>query len=301
MINKNAKADKGSDAQTTNIMAAKTVSSIVRTTLGPKAMLKMMLDPMGGIALTNDGNAILREVDVSHPAAKSMIELSRTQDEEVGDGTTSVVILAAELLKCANELVKKQIHATTIISGYLAAKKAACKFIKNQMAIPLKTLGAEAILNAAKTSMSSKIIGSESKFFANMAVEAVKRVKTTDAKGRLAPVKAITILKARQERAQRARRWLALNCVVSLEIAATIRGAKIALLDFDLRKAKMSFGVQVPSTTRSSTIRARARSPSASAACSSRRAPIVLTGRHRRHGLQGVCQGGRQRAPLQKV
>merc|ERR1719244_1252803 len=98
VINKNAKRDQGRKAQLTNIQAGKTVAGIVRTTLGPRAMLKMLLDPMGGIVMTNDGNAILREVDVSHPAAKNMIELSRTQDEEFGDGTTSVIILAGEML-----------------------------------------------------------------------------------------------------------------------------------------------------------------------------------------------------------
>merc|ERR1719230_1169496 len=98
VLNKNTKRDVGRKAQLTNIQAGKTVAGIVRTTLGPRAMLKMLLDPMGGIVMTNDGNAILREVDVSHPAAKNMIELSRAQDEEVGDGTTSVIVLAGEML-----------------------------------------------------------------------------------------------------------------------------------------------------------------------------------------------------------
>merc|ERR1719316_1891157 len=121
VLNKNAKRDIGRKAQLTNIQAGKTVASIVRTTLGPKAMLKMLLDPMGGIVMTNDGNAILREVDVSHPAAKNMIELSRAQDEEVGDGTTSVIILAGEMLSVAERLLDKNIHPTVIVSGYMKA------------------------------------------------------------------------------------------------------------------------------------------------------------------------------------
>ena len=92
-LEQNTERVHGRKAQIGNIVAAKTVADLIRTCLGPQSMLKMLLDPMGGIVLTNDGNAILREVDVSHPAAKSMIELSRTQDEEVGDGTTSVIIL----------------------------------------------------------------------------------------------------------------------------------------------------------------------------------------------------------------
>lgn len=96
VLNTNTKREHGRKAQLANILASKTVADIIRTTLGPRSMLKMILDPMGGIVMTNDGNAILREVDVSHPAAKSMIELSRTQDEEVGDGTTSVIIMGKQ-------------------------------------------------------------------------------------------------------------------------------------------------------------------------------------------------------------
>jgi len=114
VLNKNTKRDTGRKAQLTNIQAGKTVASIVRTTLGPRAMFKMLLDPMGGIVMTNDGNAILREVDVSHPAAKNMIELSRAQDEEVGDGTTSVIILAGEMLGVAEPLLEKKIHPRSL-------------------------------------------------------------------------------------------------------------------------------------------------------------------------------------------
>merc|ERR1719473_654294 len=121
VMNKSAKREQGKEAQAANIKAAKAVGDIVRTTLGPKSMLKMLLDPMGGIVLTNDGNAILREIDVNHPAAKSMIELSRAQDEEVGDGTTSVIILAGEMLSVAEPLLEKNIHPTVIVSGYMKA------------------------------------------------------------------------------------------------------------------------------------------------------------------------------------
>merc|ERR1719476_590613 len=121
VLNKNTKREQGRKAQLTNISAGKTVASIVRTTLGPRAMLKMLLDPMGGIVMTNDGNAILREIDVSHPAAKNMIELSRAQDEEVGDGTTSVIVLAGEMLSVAGPLLEKKLHPTLIVSGYMQA------------------------------------------------------------------------------------------------------------------------------------------------------------------------------------
>merc|ERR1719155_342857 len=136
VLNKNAKRDVGRKAQLTNIQAGKTVASIVRTTLGPRAMLKMLLDPMGGIVMTNDGNAILREVDVSHPAAKNMIELSRAQDEEVGDGTTSVIILPGEMLSVAEPLLDKKLHPTLIVAGYMKALEDALEIMK-EIAYPV--------------------------------------------------------------------------------------------------------------------------------------------------------------------
>jgi len=97
------------------------VANIIRTTLGPQSMLKMLLDPMGGIVMTNDGNCILREIDVSHPTAKSMIELSRAQDEEVGDGTTSVIVLSAQVLSQAEPFLLNKYHPTVIVQGYTKA------------------------------------------------------------------------------------------------------------------------------------------------------------------------------------
>merc|ERR1719394_1388185 len=142
VLNKNAKRDTGRKAQLTNIRAGKTIASIVRTTLGPRAMLKMLLDPMGGIVLTNDGYAILREVDVSHPAAKNMIELSRAQDEEVGDGTTSVIILAGEMLGVAEPLLARNIHPTQIVSGYMKALEDSQNMLK-EIAYPIDTQNPE--------------------------------------------------------------------------------------------------------------------------------------------------------------
>merc|ERR1719316_138314 len=144
VLNKNTKRDQGRKAQLTNIQAGKTVASIVRTTLGPRAMLKMLLDPMGGIVMTNDGNAILREVDVSHPAAKNMIELSRAQDEEVGDGTTSVIILAGEMLSVAEPLLEKNIHPTLIVAGYMKALEDSLQ-IMSSMAYQVDTGSQEAM------------------------------------------------------------------------------------------------------------------------------------------------------------
>merc|ERR1711967_150403 len=117
VMNQTTERETGKKAQIANITAAKAISDIIRSTLGPRSMLKMLLDPMG-IIMTNDGNSILREIDVAHPAAKSMIELARAQDEEVGDGTTSVIILAGEMLSIAEPFLVKEIHPTILVNAY---------------------------------------------------------------------------------------------------------------------------------------------------------------------------------------
>lgn len=121
------------------------VSDIVRTTLGPKSMLKMLLDPMGGIVITNDGNAILREIDVAHPAAKSMLELSRSQDEEVGDGTTSVIILAGELLAVSEPFLAREIHPTVIVNAYHKALDFALQTME-KLAVQVRPPACEAVI-----------------------------------------------------------------------------------------------------------------------------------------------------------
>uniref|UniRef100_A0A183C236 T-complex protein 1 subunit gamma n=1 Tax=Globodera pallida TaxID=36090 RepID=A0A183C236_GLOPA len=121
IINRMAEREQGHRVQRQNIAAAKLVADVIRTSLGPRAMLKMLMDPMGGIVLTNDGNAILREITVKHPAAKTMIEIARTQDEETGDGTTTVIILAGEFLAQAEQFLEQSIHPTVIIQGFRMA------------------------------------------------------------------------------------------------------------------------------------------------------------------------------------
>eukprot|EP00555_Chaetoceros_dichaeta_P007476 CAMPEP_0198276112 /NCGR_PEP_ID=MMETSP1447-20131203/65129_1 /TAXON_ID=420782 /ORGANISM="Chaetoceros dichaeta, Strain CCMP1751" /LENGTH=652 /DNA_ID=CAMNT_0043971031 /DNA_START=23 /DNA_END=1980 /DNA_ORIENTATION=+ len=132
VLNPKTERKTGRQAQLSNITAARAVSDIIRTTLGPRSMLKMLLDPMGGVVITNDGNCILREVDVSHPTAKSMIELSRAQDEEVGDGTTSVIILAGEMLILSEQLLRINLHPTVIVSGYNLALQEAMAICERQ-------------------------------------------------------------------------------------------------------------------------------------------------------------------------
>ncbi len=184
--------EQGQDVRSGNIIAVQALANIVKSSLGPQGLDKMLVDDIGDVTITNDGATILKQLEVQHPAAKVIVELSQIQDREVGDGTTSVVILAAELLKRANELVKNKIHPTSVILGYRQALKESVKFIASQMAIPTDQMGREVIINAAKTSMSSKLLSSESHFFSEMVVNALSNVKTPDNKY---PVKAVRILK----------------------------------------------------------------------------------------------------------
>ncbi|KAL0639281.1 T-complex protein 1 subunit gamma [Maublancomyces gigas] len=171
----NTQSGERRKAQLSNITAAKTVADIIRSCLGPKAMLKMLLDPMGGIVLTNDGHAILREIEVAHPAAKSMIELSRTQDEEVGDGTTTVIILAGEILAQALPHLQRNIHPVVIISAFKRALADALKIIED-VSIPIDTSDDEAMYNLISSSIGTKFVARWSKLMCGLALQAVRTV-----------------------------------------------------------------------------------------------------------------------------
>lgn len=230
-------------------MAVTAVANIMKSSLGPVGLDKMLVDDIGDVTISNDGATILGLLDVEHPAARVLVELAQQQDKEVGDGTTSVVIVAAELLRRAHELVRNKIHPTTIITGYRLAVKEACKFIQEHMATRVDLLGKECLINAAKTAMSSKIIGSESEFFADIAVEAMLSVKNTNSRGETKyPVKAVNILKAHGQGAKESRlvRGYALNNTIAAQGMKTqILGAKIACLDINLMKARMHLGVHI--------------------------------------------------------
>ncbi|ORE07399.1 T-complex protein 1 subunit gamma [Rhizopus microsporus var. microsporus] len=179
VMNTNMERESGRKAQLSNITAAKTVADVIRTCLGPRSMLKMLLDPMGGILLTNDGNAILREIEVDHPAAKSMIELSRTQDEEVGDGTTSVIILAGEVLAGALPHINNNIHPVVIISAFKKALEDALTIVE-EISTPVDINNNEEMTNLIKSSIGTKFTSTWSDLMCKLALEAVRTVALKD-------------------------------------------------------------------------------------------------------------------------
>lgn len=240
----------GQDVRTGNVTACVAVANIVKSSLGPVGLDKMLVDEVGDVTVTNDGATILRLLEVEHPAAKVLTELAAQQDEEVGDGTTSVVILAAELLRRANELVRHKIHPTNIIVGYRRAMREACTYLREKLALSVDKIGKECLVNAAKTSLSSKILGSaEADLFAKMAVDATLAVKRESPFGKPTyPIDAIHILKA-QGRSARESELLpgyALNQGRSSQLMPRrVAPARIACLDLDLRRAKMKMGINV--------------------------------------------------------
>eukprot|EP01006_Ploeotia_vitrea_P012324 TRINITY_DN32706_c0_g1_i1.p1 TRINITY_DN32706_c0_g1~~TRINITY_DN32706_c0_g1_i1.p1 ORF type:complete len:553 (+),score=77.37 TRINITY_DN32706_c0_g1_i1:71-1660(+) len=178
VFSQNMKRDD-SNAQTQNITAAKAVTDVIRTTLGPRSMLKMILDPMGGLVITNDGNAILREIDVTHPAAKHIIELSRAQDEEVGDGTTSVIILAGEILERAQTILEKKVHPIKIVHGFAKALEDAIE-IMTGLTEEIDLNNREQLAQVVSSCLGTKYMSRMDELMTNLAIDAVSTVTVTD-------------------------------------------------------------------------------------------------------------------------
>jgi len=176
VLSQNTKRDSGKNVQQGNINAGKAIGDVVRTCLGPRAMLKMLMDPMGGIVMTNDGNAILREITVQHPAAKTMIEIARTQDEEVGDGTTSVIVLAAEMLGVSHQFLEEKMHPTVVIQAYRQALEDAAVILRDNVATKIDLNDAVAVRKVIQSCVGTKFIAKWSDLACDIAMDAVKTV-----------------------------------------------------------------------------------------------------------------------------
>ena len=170
-----AEQSKGREAQKNNIAAAKIIAEIVHTSLGPRGMEKMLVDSLGDVTITNDGATILKEIDVQHPAAKMLVEISKTTDNEVGDGTTSAVVLAGALLEHAESLITQDVHPTIIVDGYRKAAKKAKQFL-DDIAEKITANDKSSLLKIAKTSMQTKLVRKDSEKLSEMVVKAILSV-----------------------------------------------------------------------------------------------------------------------------
>jgi thermosome len=179
LLKEGSSETKGREAQKNNIAAAKIIAEIVRTSLGPRGMDKMLVDSLGDVTITNDGATILKEIDVQHPAAKILVEISKTTDNEVGDGTTSVVVLAGNLLEYAESLINQDVHPTIIVDGYKKAAKKAIQFVQ-EVADKVTAQDKSILLKIAKTAMQTKLVKKESAHLADLVVKAVFAVVEKD-------------------------------------------------------------------------------------------------------------------------
>jgi len=179
LLKEGSTESKGREAQRNNIAAAKIIAEIVRSSLGPRGMDKMLVDSLGDVTITNDGATILKEIDVQHPAAKMLVEISKTTDNEVGDGTTSVVVLAGSLLEFAESLINQDVHPTVIVDGYRKASKKAKQFLE-EIADKVSGNDRAILLKIAKTAMQTKLVKKNSGQLADLVVKAVTAVTEKD-------------------------------------------------------------------------------------------------------------------------
>jgi len=237
----------GREAQKNNIMAAKIVAETVKTTLGPCGMDKMLVSSMGDVAITNDGATIMKELDVQHPAAKMLVEVAKAQDNEVGDGTTTAVVLAGELLAKAEALLDKNVHPTVIIEGYKKASEKAQEVL-DKLAIPVCITDDKTLREVAATSLASKGITTAADLFAKLSVDAVKQV-AEEVNGKFkADIDMIKIVKKHGKSLDETE--LVKGIVVDKEVASSqmpklVDNAKIALLDAKLEIEKTEFDAKI--------------------------------------------------------
>ncbi len=233
----------GSEALRNNILAATTLARMMKTSLGPRGLDKMLVDQFGDVVITNDGATILDEIDIVHPAAKFLSKLSKTQDIEVGDGTTTVVVLAGELLSKAEELLNNNIHPTKIIDGFLQAYEYASKMLDN-ISIKIDPNNREEVLKVAKTTVTSKSIAAYADHFGNIAYDAIRTIMYEENGKKKIPIDEIKIEK--KEGGSLTDTELIYGIVLDKEIVhhrmpRRVKDAKIALIAYPLELEKSEF------------------------------------------------------------
>ena len=238
---------RGKEAQTNNIMAAKVIAEVLRTTLGPRGMDKMLIDGLGDITITNDGAAILDEIDVQHPAAKMMVEVAKTQDDMVGDGTTTAVILAGELLRKAEELLTQNIHPTIIVQGYRKAVEKAIEALA-KLAITVDIDDRATLKKVSMTSMGSKAVGNARDHLSEITIDAVKLIAEKRGEKTIADID--NIQRVKKEGKSLFDTELIRGIIIDKEIVHAgmpkrIEKAKIALLDSPLEVEKTEFSAEI--------------------------------------------------------
>jgi len=253
VLKESALQEKGRDAQKNNIAAAKLVAELVKSSLGPRGLDKMLVDSLGDVTITNDGATILKEIDAQHPTAKMMVEISKTIDTEVGDGTTSSVIFAGTLLAKAEELLSKDVHSSVIIDGFQAASEKALEIL-DEIAKKVQDNDKETLLKIAATSMESKLISEDSDPLSKIVVDAI--LKITETKNQKSSVDLDNIKVEKKAGGSITDTALVKGIVLDKEIVHSgmptkIQQAKIALINtaLEIEKTEMSAEIRINDPT----------------------------------------------------
>ena len=238
---------RGREAQRNNIMAARIVAEILKSTLGPRGMDKMLIDSLGDITITNDGATILDEIEVEHPAAKMMVEVAKAQDDEVGDGTTTAVVLAGELLKEAEELLLQNIHPTIIVSGFRKAAQRA-REILYEIGKDVDLEDRETLKKVVMTSMASKAVGGAKEHLAEIAIDAIRQIVEERGDKLVADVDQVQVVKKEGKSlldSQLVKGVIIDKEVVHPDMPKRIEDARIALLNCPLEIEKTEFDAEI--------------------------------------------------------
>lgn len=247
VLKEGSNRSRGREAQNTNIEAAKIVAEAVKSSLGPKGMDKMLVDSFGDVTITSDGRTILDEMDIQHPAAKMMVEVAKTQDNEAGDGTTTAVIISGELLNRAQELIEKGVHPTIIIDGYRKASEKALEILE-KIAIQVDLNSQDYLKKVAVTAMASKLVAEHKEYLADIAVKAILAVAEKEGVKYKVDVDDVKVEKKAGESVRDTK--LIQGIVLDKEIAHSgmpkrVEKAKIALLDAVLEIEKTEFDAKI--------------------------------------------------------